>query len=765
MNVNAQSKVLIFFCLFIFLFPCISASSQGNLSLEFKDVLLIVVPSFQTPAFDDNSSRLSPDHIQLGRSGEDIVLSFPANWEMKKISPDIFFVRFKTWKGFFWMIDAVQNQVLRVPGDFKKPALHQSRPLKGIVLERYKNEKMTPPESFVLKFSSALFSYSQSTKELHFTTEKAEISRGSEWEVIQVSPAFFHIRRKTNDRLYWKVDIEEKKVFAVTNGTFGKLSGISHLQNIAVRTEGEFHFASGELIKEKTHASVPMKMHEKAVSQVREGIVASEHFERSVRKMLYLEQFSDLEKMARDLRDNRRSFPDGMRQLRSFYQGISNPRDRSDDGWKRFLVKFDKWFQQYPDSVTAKVAAGTAWERYAWFARGTGFADTVSEEGWRLFRERTNKAYDLVKSKPALPEKDCPERYALLLGLANVQGWKRSQYEALFNEAVAVDPSYYAFYVKKATYLLPSWHGKEGEWQRFAKDAINLTPKRDGYAVYMSILRSFWRMSSVIKSFQEPDISWPLMKQGFLDAERNYPDSRWNLNIFCRFACIAADRDTARDLFDRIGNKPYLSAWSGVSEFAKCWNWAYGSEQTDKDMHRQKSEEEVKASWLTTGSEDFHQVSQLAKMGDRHAYYEIGSFYQSGEHIAKNYAEAVNWFRKAAEMGHPQAMDALGMMYTNGTGVQKDPHEAVKWYERSAMQGENDNGAYSLGHKYYDGILGRKDLVKAYIWYSQIFRWQEPKLKEIEAQLTAEQLELAKTEARKLKRAIQTNRLAREMSE
>ncbi|MDO4819232.1 MAG: tetratricopeptide repeat protein, partial [Prevotella sp.] len=54
---------------------------------------------------------------------------------------------------------------------------------------------------------------------------------------------------------------------------------------------------------------------------------------------------------------------------------------------------------------------------------------------------------------------------------------------------------------------------------------------------------------------------------------------------------------------------------------------------------------------------------------------------------AKNYTEAVKWFRKAAEQGDAQAQHNLGVCYANGRGVTKSDTEAVKWYRKAAEQG------------------------------------------------------------------------------
>ena len=58
--------------------------------------------------------------------------------------------------------------------------------------------------------------------------------------------------------------------------------------------------------------------------------------------------------------------------------------------------------------------------------------------------------------------------------------------------------------------------------------------------------------------------------------------------------------------------------------------------------------------------------------------------------LAKNYSEAVKWYRKAAERGIADAAYELGVMYENGIGVQKNLAEAIDWYRNAAASGHEE---------------------------------------------------------------------------
>ena len=61
--------------------------------------------------------------------------------------------------------------------------------------------------------------------------------------------------------------------------------------------------------------------------------------------------------------------------------------------------------------------------------------------------------------------------------------------------------------------------------------------------------------------------------------------------------------------------------------------------------------------------------------------------YGTGRGVARDDAEAVRWYRRAAEQGHTLGQTNLGVRYRDGRGVSQDHGEAVRWFRRAAEQG------------------------------------------------------------------------------
>ncbi|MCD7721662.1 MAG: sel1 repeat family protein [Prevotellaceae bacterium] len=109
------------------------------------------------------------------------------------------------------------------------------------------------------------------------------------------------------------------------------------------------------------------------------------------------------------------------------------------------------------------------------------------------------------------------------------------------------------------------------------------------------------------------------------------------------------------------------------------------------------------------------QLTEKAEKGKDWAQCALGKRYFDGDGVAKDYAEAVRWLRKAAEQGHAEAECYLGECYVHGVGVPQDMDEAAKWIRKAAEQGEAE-AQYCLGLLYYNGAGVSQNQKEAVKW-------------------------------------------------
>jgi TPR repeat protein len=122
-------------------------------------------------------------------------------------------------------------------------------------------------------------------------------------------------------------------------------------------------------------------------------------------------------------------------------------------------------------------------------------------------------------------------------------------------------------------------------------------------------------------------------------------------------------------------------------------------------------------------SEDHDTNSQtvwtLAESGDSDAQFLLGAAYaSSGDET--DYAEAAQWYVKAAEQNHALAQFNLGIMYSKGQGVDRDKTRSQMWMTKAAELGdagaqyEFGMGQHRLGMDGSEGALELK--IEGYKW-------------------------------------------------
>ena len=112
----------------------------------------------------------------------------------------------------------------------------------------------------------------------------------------------------------------------------------------------------------------------------------------------------------------------------------------------------------------------------------------------------------------------------------------------------------------------------------------------------------------------------------------------------------------------------------------------------------------------------FRETKAKADQGDVQAQNYLGLCYYFGRGVAKDYAQAVNLWRKGANQGDAYAQHLLAHRYATGEGVAKDSVQAVNLWRKSADQG-NAKAQFELGNCYATGEGVAKDAVEAAKWY------------------------------------------------
>src|SRR5688572_23879351 len=101
-------------------------------------------------------------------------------------------------------------------------------------------------------------------------------------------------------------------------------------------------------------------------------------------KLLVARNFDELDKIARELRASKAHYENGYWKLGAFYKGFCDlPDEAWESRWTNLIAHLRLWVKAKPQSITAHTALGRALRGYAWKARGSGWASTVTQSGWK----------------------------------------------------------------------------------------------------------------------------------------------------------------------------------------------------------------------------------------------------------------------------------------------------------------------------------------------------------------------------------------------
>jgi hypothetical protein len=265
-------------------------------------------------------------------------------------------------------------------------------------------------------------------------------------------------------------------------------------------------------------------------------------------------QFDDVERVFDDWSKSSELMADGTPKLIAFETEFSTTFDSGD--WEGIYRTIKDWRKSRPTSRVAALAEVIYWERYAWAARGSGFGYTVSEDGWKLFHERLEKAEAvLADCKPYASTSPlwAVEEIEVELGLNRPKEVLLSK----FRESVIRFPYFVPLYTAMARALSPAW---DGDWKLvddFIRDAVKNTSPTEGRSMYA---RLYWTLGT-FDLFNASPANWAEMKNSFDDLVHRYPHSGWILNKYAAYACIAEDKNTFQHLRSQIGSLVIAEAW------------------------------------------------------------------------------------------------------------------------------------------------------------------------------------------------------------
>ena len=204
--------------------------------------------------------------------------------------------------------------------------------------------------------------------------------------------------------------------------------------------------------------------------------------------------------------------------------------------------------------------------QWAWQARGSGVAATVTEKGWKLMGERLTEAEAALEKAYELDPKD-PRAPTEMLNVVLGNSSPREEMEKWFKRAMEADPDNFQACAKKAYYLTPKWNGSEEEELAFANECYNSDNWRGSLPFMLQeVHRGLADDSGAPETYYARPEVWKDIQrvyEPFLQAE---PDNKSVRSAYCYYACRSGHWALANKQFELLGAEVPLMYFSSAEQ-------------------------------------------------------------------------------------------------------------------------------------------------------------------------------------------------------
>ena len=294
-----------------------------------------------------------------------------------------------------------------------------------------------------------------------------------------------------------------------------------------------------------------------------------------VTNLLLQGDFAALDDMAEGFLTGKERLVNGGWKINAFYDSFDLSDGVPTKIWERRLKALETWKTENPKSQFSRIALAAFYVDYAWRARGSGYANTVSDEGWRLMGERLGLAGETAEIAFSEVEVTDPSIYHVATRIALGAELPPSTFDGFVAASLDLEPDFHHTLTARAYSLLPRWHGEPGDWEYFAKFIADEN-KPYGKQQYARIVLNLFAFRRETIDFEA--IDWELFKESVREIQKNFPDALGEISNAAFLATLAQDRPFAQECFKMIGDQCLAPVWKVNGRMVHYRNWAMTGE-------------------------------------------------------------------------------------------------------------------------------------------------------------------------------------------
>jgi hypothetical protein len=217
-------------------------------------------------------------------------------------------------------------------------------------------------------------------------------------------------------------------------------------------------------------------------------------------------------------------------------------------------------FANWPKESVSFLLKGEAYIQMAWLARGSGYANTVTDEGAKTFAvdlaiadKSLNQAWNLNPRDSRIPLQMMQAELGQSTGRDTMELW--------FNRAMELNPNDYDACSAKLFYLEPKWYGLTDAMLEFGRECVTNTTWGGRVplileAAHNNICNEYIDESERTNYWSQPEV-WADIKSAYERFFELNPDATRYYHNYARYAYRAEDWDKLNELIPKLGPVNY----------------------------------------------------------------------------------------------------------------------------------------------------------------------------------------------------------------
>jgi len=229
-------------------------------------------------------------------------------------------------------------------------------------------------------------------------------------------------------------------------------------------------------------------------------------------------------------------------------------------------------FQNWPEASASWLLKGQSYVVLGWRARGSGYANSVTDEGWKMFSKDLEIAEDAFNHAWKIDPTDSRIPLQMMSGPITGLGRDHDEMELWFGRGMTLTPNNYDLCHSKLYYLEPKWHGSVEEMLAFGRKCVQ-SPDWGGRVplilvdAHLSICRyideskrtNYWKLPEVWADIKPAYEKFFQLNPNVTGSDRAY---------YAWYAYQAKDWDKLNELIPKLGPNDYY-IFGSKDEFDK----------------------------------------------------------------------------------------------------------------------------------------------------------------------------------------------------